>query len=104
MPTQLRAARDPGRGPAVFSEGSAGEYETKARKRRTAETNSRNPISSFRRRLLVGVQARENGFIVASSHLQARPHRHGQMPVTACPSGHPGHTYWKCANRARAGG
>ena len=43
----------------MFSEGSSGEYETRARTRRTAKTNTRKPISSLSRRLAVGVNARE---------------------------------------------
>ena len=35
-------------------EGSSGEYEASARKRRSAETHNRNPTSSFSRRLPVG--------------------------------------------------
>ena len=86
----------------MFSERSAGEYDTRARRRRIAVTNSRKPISSFSRRLLVGVYARENGFIVASSHFRAHPHRHGQMPVTECHQVQQGVSPGKCANRARA--
>jgi hypothetical protein len=63
MPIQFRAGRDPGAGAAVFSEGSSGEYEASARKRRAAETNSSKPISSFSRRLVVGVNAREKYFM-----------------------------------------
>ncbi len=54
MPIQLRAACDPVRIEALFSEGSSGEYEASARKRRSAETHSRNPASSFSRRFLLG--------------------------------------------------
>src|SRR5271167_4923065 len=56
MPIQLRAACDPVRTDALFSEGSSGEYDARARKRRSAETHNRNPTSSFRRRFLVGVK------------------------------------------------
>src|SRR5580658_1772422 len=56
MPIQLRAACDPVRIDALFSDGSSGEYDAKARKRRSAETHNRNPTSSFRRRFLVGVK------------------------------------------------
>jgi hypothetical protein len=56
MPIQLRAACDPVRMEALFSEGSSGEYDASARKRRSAETHNRNPTSSFRRRFLVGVK------------------------------------------------
>src|ERR1035438_4963855 len=54
MPIQLRAACDPVRIEALLSDGSSGEYEASARKRRSAETHNRNPTSSFRRRFLVG--------------------------------------------------
>src|SRR5208282_1737442 len=57
MPTQLRAACDPVRMEALLSEGSSGEYDASARKRRSAETHNRNPTSSFRRRFLVGVKS-----------------------------------------------
>ncbi len=56
MPIQLRAACDPVRMEALFSDGSSGEYDASARKRRSAETHSRNPTSSFRRRFLVGAK------------------------------------------------
>src|SRR5258707_9978127 len=59
MPIQLRAACDPVRMDALLSEGSSGEYEANARKRRSAETHNRNPTSSFRRRFLVGEKAFE---------------------------------------------
>src|ERR1017187_5197031 len=54
MPIQLRAACDPVRIEALFSDGSSGEYDANARNRRSAETHNRNPTSSFRRRFLVG--------------------------------------------------
>src|ERR1700683_3448613 len=53
-PIQLRAARAPVSTEALFSEGSSGEYDASARKRRSAETHNRNPTSSFSRRLPVG--------------------------------------------------
>jgi hypothetical protein len=37
-----------------LNEGSSGEYDANARKRRRAETHIRNPANSFRRRFLVG--------------------------------------------------
>jgi hypothetical protein len=46
----------PVRTEALFNEGSSGEYEASARKRRSAETHSRKPISSFSRRLPVGTK------------------------------------------------
>src|SRR5579864_2535582 len=55
-PIQLRAACAPVRTEALFHEGSRGEYETRARKRRSAETHSRKPISSLSRRLPVGTK------------------------------------------------
>jgi hypothetical protein len=51
----------------VFSEGSIGEYEARARKRRIAETKNRNPTSSFNRLFEVGVNSREMDFIEVSS-------------------------------------
>ncbi len=63
MPIQLRAARDPVSTEALLSEGSSGEYEASARKRRSAETHNRNPTSSLRRRLLVGSKIVEKNFI-----------------------------------------
>ena len=56
MPIQLRAACDPVRIEALFSDGSSGEYDASARKRRSAETHNRIPTSSFKRRFLVGVK------------------------------------------------
>src|SRR5271170_1722244 len=56
MPIQLRAACDPVRMEALLSEGSSGEYDASARKKRSAETHNKNPTSSFRRRFLVGVK------------------------------------------------
>src|SRR6266851_10353406 len=56
MPIQLRAACDPVSTEALLNDGSSGEYEASARKRRSAETHSRKPISSFSRRLPVGTK------------------------------------------------
>src|ERR1700692_3682929 len=53
-PIQLRATWVPVRTEALLNDGSSGEYEASARKRRSAETHNRNPISSFSRRLPVG--------------------------------------------------
>lgn len=64
-PIQLRAAWDPVRTEALFSEGSSGEYEASARKRRSAETHSRKPINSFSRRLPVGAKILERKFMMA---------------------------------------
>ena len=55
-PIQLRAARAPVRTEALLRDGSRGEYDAKARKRRSAEMHSRKPISSFSRRLPVGTK------------------------------------------------
>ena len=63
MPIQLRAACDPVRMEALFSDGSSGEYDASARKRRSAETHNRNPTSSFSRRFLVGVKIFEKNVI-----------------------------------------
>jgi hypothetical protein len=66
-PIQLCAGLPDGGVAAVFSDGSIGEYEASARNRRVAETKNRNPTSSFRRLLEVGVNSREIDFIEASS-------------------------------------
>src|SRR5579862_9592365 len=63
MPIQLRAAWDPSRTEALFSEGSSGEYDASARKRRSAETHSTNPTSSFNRRFLPGSKIFEKNVI-----------------------------------------
>src|SRR5437868_12655857 len=65
MPIQLRAVRELVRNDSVLNEGSSGEYEDSARKRRSAETHNRNPISSLSRRLLVGAKIREMDFMGA---------------------------------------
>src|SRR5439155_17719954 len=65
MPTQFRATREPVRTEALFSEGSSGEYDASARKRRSAETHKRNPSNSLSRRLLVGLKMRPMNFIMA---------------------------------------
>src|SRR5260370_37071281 len=54
MPIELRAACDPVRMEALFSDGLSGEEDASARKRRSPETHNTNPTSSFRRRFLVG--------------------------------------------------
>src|SRR5207245_5909556 len=58
-PIQLRAACEPVSTEALLNDGSSGEYEASARKRRSAETHNRHPISSLSRRLLVGAKIRE---------------------------------------------
>src|SRR5581483_3401290 len=65
MPTQLRAEREPVSTEALFREGSSGEYETSARKRRSAETHNKNPTSSLSRRLLLGLRTRDKNFMKA---------------------------------------
>src|ERR1700693_5007008 len=55
-PIQLRAAREPVSTEALLNDGSSGEYEANARKRRSAEMHNRKPISSLSRRLLVGAK------------------------------------------------
>src|SRR6202795_1014545 len=55
-PIQLRATCVPVRTEALLNEGSSGEYDASARKRRSAETHNRNPISSLSRRLPVGTK------------------------------------------------
>src|SRR5437762_9768845 len=50
---------------SLLNDGSSGEYEASARKRRSAETHNRNPISSLSRRLLVGAKIREMAFMCA---------------------------------------
>src|SRR5207248_8483018 len=64
-PIQLRAACEPVSTEALLNDGSSGEYEASARKRRSAETHSKNPISSLSRRLLVGAKIREMDFMGA---------------------------------------
>src|ERR1019366_9447522 len=58
-PIQLWAGLEAGGVDAVFSEGSSGEYDTRARTRRAAVTHSREPISSLRRRVAGGIKAPE---------------------------------------------
>src|SRR2546428_10013714 len=67
-PIQLRAAREPVSTDALLNDGSSGEYEASARKRRSAETHSRNPISSLSRRLLVGAKIRDKYVIGRNWH------------------------------------
>src|ERR1022692_4151680 len=68
-PIQLRAAWVPVSTEALFSEGSSGEYEASARKRRSPETHNKKPISSFSRRLPVGTKmlARKRMWAVVST-------------------------------------
>src|SRR5271169_6660234 len=67
-PIQLRATWVPVSTEALFSEGSSGEYEASARKRRSAETHNRNPISSLSRRLPVGTKMLARKRMWAVSH------------------------------------
>src|ERR1700690_3665441 len=62
-PIQLRAAREPVSTEALFNDGSSGEYEANARKRRSAEIHKRKPTSSLSRRLLVGAKICERYLI-----------------------------------------
>src|SRR5581483_8060462 len=62
-PIQLRAARVEVSTEALLSDGSSGEYDASARKRRSAETHNRKPISSLSRRLLVGAKIRDRYFM-----------------------------------------
>jgi hypothetical protein len=48
---------------ALFNDGSSGEYEANARKRRSAEMHQRKPTNSFSRRLLVGAKICERYLI-----------------------------------------
>lgn len=72
MPIQLRAACEPVRMEALLNEGSSGEYDASARKRRSAETHNRNPTSSFRRRFLVGVKIFEKNVMWQATPLPER--------------------------------
>ena len=62
-PIQLRAAREPVSTEALLKDGSSGEYDAKARKRRRAEMHNRKPTSSLSRRLLVGAKICERYLI-----------------------------------------
>src|SRR5437763_15331026 len=57
-PIQSCAGRPTGGLAAVLNDGSSGEYETRARTRKVAKTNTRKPISALSRRLAVGENAR----------------------------------------------
>src|SRR5579862_9127471 len=65
IPTQLRAERAPVSTEALLKEGSRGEYEASARKRRSAETHNKKPTSSLSRRLFVGLKTCEKNFMKA---------------------------------------
>src|SRR5690349_8711662 len=90
MPTQFCVGFHAGRLEAVFIEGSDGEYEASARKRRSAETNNRNPISSLSRRFLVGVNAAETNFMKACRSVAKR-----HLVVGQAWQGHTCQTKWK---------
>src|SRR5437763_13818292 len=79
-PIQFREPCD-GPKPAVFSEGSRGEYETRARKRRPAQTNSKKPTSSLSRRLSVGVKTRARNFMRRTVVRQSTVNYEGTSPV-----------------------
>src|SRR5664279_1268047 len=65
IPTQLCGARPANGEAAVFSDGSSGEYETRARVRKAAEMSNRKPTSSLSRRFDVGVNTRVRVVILA---------------------------------------
>src|ERR1700722_18928101 len=73
-PIQLRAAWEPVSTEALFHDGSSGEYETSARKRRSAETHIRNPTSSLSRRFPVGTK------MLARESIEADSHRRHDIP------------------------
>src|SRR3954470_5843777 len=81
MPIQLRAACELVSEDALLNDGSSGEYDASARNRRTAETISKNPISSLSGRLLVGTRALER-YLIGAGHtsvmapLQPQPKTH----------------------------
>src|SRR5580658_715468 len=91
MPIQLRAACDPVRMDALFSEGSSGEYDASARKRRSAETHNRKPTSSFRRRFRVGVKTFEKNVMWQRRRCRSETHPtaplHGQSLIIIPRSG-----------------
>src|ERR1035441_2176522 len=72
MPIQFLAACDPVSTEALLSDGSSGEYDASARKRRSAETHNRNPTSSFRRRFLVGAKMLEKNVMWQRRHRRAK--------------------------------
>src|ERR1019366_6796103 len=74
MPIQFLAACDPVSTEALLSDGSSGEYDASARKRRSAETHNKNPTSSFRRRFLVGEKIFEKIVMWQRRHRQGRIH------------------------------
>src|SRR5664279_4280780 len=87
-PIQLCAGLEAGGVDAVFNEGSSGEYDTSARTRRAAKTNTRKPISSLSRRLAVGVKAREAIVMWAFGRV-AEPRRlRGLMPAPSSAGTH----------------
>src|SRR5271165_2488905 len=88
-PIQLRAAWVPVRTEALFSEGSSGEYEASARKRRSAETHNRKPTSSFSRRLPVGTKmlARKCMWAVSHTGRKSVPWRKSARASSLCQEG-----------------
>src|SRR5271169_6311023 len=87
-PIQLCAGRPAGGFAAVFSDGSSGEYETRARTRRVAKTKTRKPISSLSRRLAVGVNGRAK-FIFAFGRFEEPLCLRGLMPTPLLANRHP---------------
>src|SRR5580700_871178 len=79
-PIQLRATWVPVSTEALLSEGSSGEYEASERKRRSAETHSRKPISSFSRRLPVGTNILARKRMWAVSSPDEKPSRGANRP------------------------
>src|ERR1035438_6797401 len=92
-PIQLCAGRLAGGAAAVLNDGSRGEYETRARTRRSAKTSTRKPISSLSRRLAVGTNARDRTVMLALG-LPAVPRRFfGLIPPARSSAGrHHRHT------------
>jgi hypothetical protein len=83
-PIQLRAAREPVRTEALFNDGSSGEYEASARKRRRAEMHKRKPTNSLSRRLLVGAKICEKYLIGVFRTARERRSRRCQIYARAC--------------------
>src|SRR5271165_1545348 len=79
-PIQLRAAREPVSTEALFNDGSSGEYEAKARKRRSAETHIKKPISSLSRRFPVGLKMHARKSMKADSHRRHHIPRYRNRP------------------------
>src|ERR1700724_1529392 len=80
-PIQLRAACEPVSTDALLNDGSSGEYDAKARKRRRAEMHNRKPTSSLSRRLLVGAKICERYLIGMFSPAQEDTPANGARSV-----------------------